>query len=224
MPSCAGPTMPSCSQPARYTRKSHSQITTSGASACSAPLRQCSIVPSFVAHTAGIAFAISGRLLGREHVARRRRVEHPECDVGAVGDVLEEAQHAFAAVHLHRRRLQVADVGARGLRVLRELDAVLRRRCARARLDHDVGLDRTRFVDRDLHQLLALVHGERPPLGDAARQPQHRVVEVADAVAHERAVRVEVDVVAVGAAERRVQRVTDPVQAAFGGPVLGVPC
>ena len=48
--------------------------------------------------------------------------------------------------------------------------------------------------------------------------------EVADAVAHELAVRVVVDVVAVGAAERRVQRVADPVQTARGGPVLGVPC
>ena len=54
-----------------------------------------------------------------EHVAGRPRVEQAEGDVGAVGDVLEEAEHALAAVDLHRRRLQVADVGAVGLGVLR---------------------------------------------------------------------------------------------------------
>ena len=83
---------------------------------------------------------------------------------------------------------------------------------ARARLDHGVGRDGARLVDRDLDQLLALVHRQRPPLGDAAREPQHVVAEIADAVAHEGAVRVAVDVVAVGAAERRVERVADSVQ------------
>ena len=48
--------------------------------------------------------------------------------------------------------------------------------------------------------------------------------EVADAVAHQRAVRVLVDVVTVAAAERRVQRVPDPMQPACGGPVLRVTC
>ena len=101
-----------------------------------------------------------------------------------------------------------------GLGVLRELDAVLRRRRARARLDHRVGCDRPRLLDRDLEQLLALVDRQRPPLGDPAREPEHRVAEVADAVAHQRAVGVAVDVVAVGAAERRVQR----VRRCRGGP------
>ena len=50
--------MPCCNQPARYTIASHSQITRSGASACAALLRQCSSVPSFIAHTAGISVAI----------------------------------------------------------------------------------------------------------------------------------------------------------------------
>ena len=125
---------------------------------------------------------------------------------------------------LHRRRLQVADVGAVRLGVLRELDAVLGRRGARARLDHGVGRDRARLLDRDLEQLLALVDGERPPLGDPAREPEHGVAEVADAVPHERAVRVVVDVVAVGAAEGRVQRVADAVQTTGGGPLLRVTC
>ena len=112
MPSCAAPTMPCCSHPALYTMVSHSQMTSSGASACAALLRQASIIPSFIAHTAGISFAICRHLVGGEHVAGRPRVEQAERDVGAVGDVLEEPQHALAAVDLHRRRLQVADVGA----------------------------------------------------------------------------------------------------------------
>ena len=107
-----------------------------------------------------------------------------------------------------------------GLGVLGELDAVLGRRGARARLDHGVGRDRARLLDRDLEQLLALVDGERPPLGDPAGEPEHRVPEVADAVPHQRAVRVVVDVVAVGAAERRVQRVADAVETTGRRPIL----
>ena len=105
-----------------------------------------------------------------------------------------------------------------------ELEAVLGRRRARARLDHRVGCDRARLLDRHLEQLLPFVDGERPPLGDPAREPEHRVPEVADAVPHQRAVRVVVDVVAVGAAERRVQRVADAVETARGGPLLRVTC
>ena len=159
-----------------------------------------------------------------EHVAGRRRVEHAESDVGAVGDVLEEAQHALAAVHLHRRRLQVADVGTGGLRVLGQLEAVLGRGGAGAGLDHGVRGDRACLLDRHLEQLPAFVHRQRPPLGDPAGEPEHRVPEVADAVPDECPVGVEVDVVTVGAAERRVQRVADAVQTARGGPVLRVTC
>src|SRR5581483_11683684 len=48
---------------------------------------------------------------GRQDVARRRRIEHSQRDVGAVADVAEELQHALAAVQLHHRGLDVDDVG-----------------------------------------------------------------------------------------------------------------
>ncbi len=48
--------------------------------------------------------------------------------------------------------------------------------------------------------------------------------EIADAVAHQRAVRVPVDVVAVTTAERRVQRVADPAQSTARGPFPCVLC
>ena len=46
---------------------------------------------------------------------------------------------------------------------------------------------------------LALVHRERPPLADAAGQPQHLVAQIPDAVPDERPVGIPVDVVAVPA-------------------------
>ena len=85
-------------------------------------------------------------------------------------------------------------------RVHRELDRVLRGRGRGARLDHDVRVDRRCFLDRELEELLAFVERQRPPLGDAAGEPQHRVAEVTDAVADEGPVRVPVDVVAVAPA------------------------
>ncbi len=60
------------------------------------------------------------------------------------------------AVDLHGRRLDVGDVGAVLLRVQRELDRLLGRARGGARLDHGVGRDRARLLDRDLEQLLAL--------------------------------------------------------------------
>ena len=57
-------------------------------------------------------------------------------------------------------------------------------------------------------------------LGDAAGEPEHGVPEIADAVPHQRAVRVPVDVVAVSAAERGVQRIADSVQATASSPFL----
>ena len=74
------------------------------------------------------------------------------------------------------------------------------------------GLAAAAFLDRDLQQALSLVDGQRPELRDAAGAPQHRVPQLADAVAHQRPVGVPVDVVAVVAAERRVEAVADSAQ------------
>jgi len=153
--------------------------------------------------------------LGRgQHVARRRRIEHAQSDIRARSHVLEKAQHAFAAVGLHHRRLDVNDVSAGLLGVQRQIHTVLRRHGRRACLHHHTGVDAARLLDRHLQQAFALVEGQRPELGDAAGAPQHRVPEIADAVAHQRPVGVPVDVVAVGAAERGVEGITDPPQCA----------
>ena len=74
------------------------------------------------------------------------------------------------------------------------------------------GLVGARLLDRHLQQPLAFVERQRPELGETAGAPEHRMAEVGDAVAHQRAVGVPVDVVAVAPAERRIERVTDPAK------------
>lgn len=150
----------------------------------------------------------------RQHVARGRRIEHAQSDIRARSHVLEKAEHAFAAVGLHHRRLDVDDVGARFLGVQGQIQTVLRRHRRRAGLHHHTGIDAARLLYRNLQQAFPLVEGQRPEFGNAAGAPQHRVPEITDAVAHQCPVGVPVDVVAVGPAERGVEGVTDPPQCA----------
>ena len=212
MPSWAGHTIPSRSHPARYTVRSHSQIVRSGASSCSSRLLRGPERALFRGAD-GRNLVVDPRTLGgRQHIARGRRVEHAERDVGAIGDVAEEAQHTLAAVGLHHRRLDVDDVRAGLLGVLRQVQTVLGRHRRRARLHDDVRVRRAALLDCHLQQPLSLIERQRPELRDAAGAPQHRVSQLADAVAHQRPVGVPVDVVAVLAAERRVERVPDSAQ------------
>ncbi len=132
-----------------------------------------------------------------QHVARGRGVEHAERDVGAIGDVPEEVQHALAAMCLHHGGLDVHDVRARLLRMPGQVQAVLGGRRRRARLNHDVGVGRPRLLDRHLEQALALVERQCPELGQTAGAPEHFVTKVCDAVSHQGAVGGPVDVVAV---------------------------
>src|SRR5271169_6324792 len=92
VPNWAGQTIPSRSHPARYTVFSHSQITRPGANSCNRRLFAGRNAPAF------------GR---RQYVSRRRRIEHAQSNIRALTDVFEEPQHAFAAVSLHHRRLDI---------------------------------------------------------------------------------------------------------------------
>jgi hypothetical protein len=93
-----------------------------------------------------------------------------------------------------------------------------------ASLNHGVGRQSARLLDADLEQAAALATGQRPPLTDAARQPEHVVTQRPDAVADQGAVRLPVDVFAVAAAKGRVERIADAAQASFGGPGAGISC
>ena len=132
-------------------------------------------------------------------------------------DVSEERSTPSPPCSLHHRRLDVDDVGARLLGVQRQFHTVLRRHGRRARLDHDFGVDArassTATSSKRFRSSMVSDQNSR----DAAGHPQHRVPEITDAVAHQCAVRVPVDVVAVGPAERRVERVADSPQGA-GAP------
>ena len=108
-------------------------------------------------------------------------------------------------MRLHDRVLQVADVNADVLGVSGELDRVLRTHRERASLNERRGLDTAGFVDRYFHELLTLVHRQSPPFGQAARDPEAIVVQVAEAVADDRPVGVKVDVVTAFAIEGRDQ-------------------
>src|SRR5690606_12214135 len=99
-----------------------------------------------------------------------------------------------------------------------QLEGVLRRGGRRARLYHHIRVHRAPLGDRDLEQLLALGQRQRPELGDPACAPEHLMTEVADAVTHQGAVGVPVDLITVGAAKRRVQRIADAAKR-HPGPV-----
>ena len=160
------------------------------------------------------AFVEVEAFLRAQHVARGAGVEHAQGNVGALGDVLEESQHAFAAMQFHRRGLDIDHVGAGFLGVQRQLQAVLGRHRGGAGLDHDLGIDRPGFLDRHFEQTLALGDRQRPEFGEPAGQPQQRMAERADAIAHQLAVGMPVDVIAVRPRERRVERIPDAFQRA----------
>jgi hypothetical protein len=101
---------------------------------------------------------VDARAFGRrQYVSRRRRIEHAQSNIRALTDVFEEPQHAFAAVRLHHRRLDIGDVGAGALSVQCEIQAVLGRHGGCAGLHHDVRVGGSGFLDRHLQQALSFV-------------------------------------------------------------------
>ena len=71
-----------------------------------------------------------------------------------------------------------------------------------AHLEEGGGLDPACLVHGHLGQRLSLLHREGPPFGKSAGEPEPVVVEIAEAVAHQRPIGIEVEVVAVSTARR----------------------
>ncbi len=97
-----------------------------------------------------------------------------------------------------------------------ELDRILGTHGEGAGLDERRGLDPAGLVHRHFDQLLTLIHGESPPFGQAAGDPEAVVVEVAQAVTDNGAVGVKVDVVTMLATEGRDQRVRYSAEVPLG--------
>ena len=154
-----------------------------------------------------------------QHQSGGMRVEVTQRHIRAVSDVTQILQNAGLARAFEVRREDVADVDAKLLRMQGELDALFGGVGARHHLNERPGLDPAGLLHGHPHDLFELVGGQRPELGDAAGEPNTVLVQIDQAMPHEGTQRVEVDVIAVGTAERRVQRAAVAPQM-LGRPVL----
>ena len=72
------------------------------------------------------------------------------------------------------------------LRVQRQVDALLGGVSAGHHLNESPGLDPARLLHGDPDDLFELVGGQRPELGDAAGEPDAVLVQIHQAVPHQR--------------------------------------
>jgi len=130
-------------------------------------------------------------------------------------------QDAWLPGTLEVRGEDVADVDAEFLGVPCQFDTLLGGVGAGHHLNESPRLDPARLLHRDPNDLLELVGGQRPELGDAAGEPDPVLIQIDQAVSHHGSQCLEVDVVAVRAGKRRVERAAVTPQM-LDRPLLGL--
>ena len=121
-----------------------------------------------------------------QHQAGGVGVEESQRHIGPIRDVAQIFQNAWLAGALEVRGQDVADVDAEFLGVQCQFDTLLGSVGAGHHLNESPGLDAARLLHGDPNDLLELVGGQRPELGDAAGEPDAVLVQIDQAVSHQR--------------------------------------
>src|ERR1700689_4073466 len=133
-------------------------------------------------------------------------VEESQRHIGPIRDVAQILQNAWLAGALEVWRQDVTDIDAEFLRMQRQLHTLLGGIGARHHLYKSPGLNSARLLHGDPNNLLELLGGRRPELSNAAGRPDSVLIQIDEAVGSERPQCLEIDVVAVPARKRRVER------------------